>query len=276
MVINELDNYSESTFDSIKHLDEIGNEYWEARELQVVLGYKEWRLFQGVIEKAQIACIASKNNINSDFGVYSKIVKAGNNSKPIIDYNLSRYACYLIVQNGNPKNRIIALGQTYFAIQTRKQELTEEEYEKLSENEKRLYRRKQIKDGNCLLNKTASKVGVKNFDKFHNSGYKGLYNGETADDIAKRKGLRYREDILDNMGSDELIANSFRVSQTEQSLRNNNIDKEAEANKTHFRIGRNIREVIKKNGGTMPEDLPTPRKSIKELEKEEKRRISIK
>ena len=131
------------------------------------------------------------------------MVRTGDSMRPIIDYKLSRYACYLIVQNGNPNNKIIALGQTYFAIKTRKQELTEEEYERLSEDEKRLYRRKQIKDGNYLLNKAASNAGVRNFDKFHNYGYKGLYNGETADDIAKRKGLRYREDILDNMGSYE-------------------------------------------------------------------------
>jgi DNA-damage-inducible protein D len=252
--MNGIEKYNEKTFDSIKHIDENGNEYWEARELQVVLEYKEWRFFEKVINSAQIACSNSNANINDHFGVYSKIVKAGSTSKPIIDYKLSRYACYLIVQNGNSKNKVIALGQTYFAVQTRKQELTEEEYENLSENEKRLYRRRQVKDGNYLLNKTAANAGVKNFDKFHNSGYKGLYNGETADDIAKRKGLRYREDILDNMGSTELIANSFRISLTEQSLRNNNVKKEGEANKTHFRIGKNIRDVIKKSGGTMPED----------------------
>ncbi len=264
-----------NTFNSIKHIDEFGNEYWEARELQMALEYKEWRFFQNVIGKAQIACLNSKNNVSNHFGVSSKMIKVAKGAtRSVIDYKLSRYACYLIVQNGNPHNKSISLGQTYFAVQTRKQELTEEEYEKLSEDEKRLCRRKQIKDGNYLLNKVASKSGVKNFDKFHNSGYKGLYDGETADDIAKRKGLRYREDILDNMGSDELIANSFRISQTEQSLRNNNINKESEANNTHFRIGRNIREVIKKNGGTMPENLPTPNRSLKELEKEQKRKIS--
>jgi DNA-damage-inducible protein D len=273
MTIIDLDKYNESTFDSIKHIDEFGNEYWEARELQGVLEYKEWRFFQNVIEKAQISCNNSNNDVNYHFGVYSKMVRTGDSMRPIIDYKLSRYACYLIVQNGNSKNKIIALGQTYFAVQTRKQELTEEEYERLSENEKRLYRRRKIKDENYLLNKTAAKVGVKNFDKFHNFGYKGLYNGETANDIATRKGLRYREDILDNMGSDELIANSFRISQTEQSLRNNSINKENEANKIHFNIGRNIRNVIAKNGGTMPENLPTPDKSLKKLSKEEKPKI---
>ena len=274
---NKLNNYKENTFESIKHIDESGNEYWEARELQTVLEYKEWRLFQGVIEKAQIACIASKNNINNDFGVYSKIVKAGNNSKPIIDYKLSRYACYLIVQNGNSKNRIIALGQTYFAVQTRKQELTEEEYEKLSEDEKRLYRRKQIKNGNYLLNKAASNAGVKNFDKFHNEGYKGLYNGETANDIAKRKGLRYREDILDNMGNEELAANEFRITQTDSKIKRELIKTEEEANKAHYVVGKKVRKTIKELGGTMPEELPNPNKSIKELEKNKKKKsISFK
>ena len=141
----------------------------------------------------------------------------------------------------------------------------------LTEDEKRFYQRNLTRKGNYSLNRTAKNAGVKNFDKFHNAGYKGLYNGETADDIAKRKGLRYREDILDNMGSDELIANLFRISQTEQKLKKDNIQTEKEANKTHFYIGKNIREVIAKNGGTMPEDLPTPKKSLKQLEKENKK-----
>ena len=201
--MNSIEQYQTKTFESIKHIDEFGNEYWEARELQEILEYKEWRLFANVIEKAQIACAASKNDINSHFGVYSKIVEAGITKKPVIDYKLSRYACYLIVQNANPKFKMVALGQTYFAIQTRKMELTEKEYNSLNEDEKRLYRRKQTRDGNKVLYKTAKEKGVKNFDRFTNAGYKGLYNGETANDIAKRKGLRYREDILDNMGSTE-------------------------------------------------------------------------
>ena len=166
---------------------------------------------------------------------------------------------------------IIALAQTYFAIQTRKQELFEKEYSALSEDEKRLYIRKQTKTGNYSLNQTAKKAGVKNFDKFHNYGYKGLYGGETADDIAKRKGLRYREDILDNMGNEELAANLFRITQTDSKMKRESIKGENNANKTHYIVGKNIREVIKKNDGTMPEDLPTPKKSIKELEKENKK-----
>jgi len=198
-----------------------------------------------------------------------KIAKGG--QRKVLDYKLSRYACYLIVQNGDSRKEVIALGQTYFAVQTRKQELSEKEYSELTENEKRFYQRDLTRKGNYSLNIAAKNAGVKNFDKFHNSGYKGLYNGETANDIAKRKKLRYREDILDNMGSDELIANLFRISQTEQKLKNENIKLESDANKTHYDVGKEIRNTIKKLGGTMPENLPTPEKSLKELEKENKK-----
>ena len=269
----ELEKYQEKIFEDIKHIDEFGNEYWEARELQKILGYKEWRLFANVIEKAQVACSRSNNNISSHFGVYSKIVVAGKTTKPIIDYKLSRYACYLIVQNANPKFSAVALGQTYFAIQTRKMELTEEEYNRLDEDQKRLYRRRQTRDGNKVLYKIAREKGVKNFDRFTNAGYKGLYNGETANDIAKRKGLRYREDILDNMGSAELGANVFRITQTEALLEKQETPSEGVATDTHYRVGKAIRETIEKLGGTMPEDLPTPKKSIKELENEKRNKF---
>ena len=231
-------------------------------------------MFANVIEKAQVACSRSNNNISSHFGVYSKIVVAGKTTKPIIDYKLSRYACYLIVQNANPKFSAVALGQTYFAIQTRKMELTEEEYNRLDEDQKRLYRRRQTRDGNKVLYKIAREKGVKNFDRFTNAGYKGLYNGETANDIAKRKGLRYREDILDNMGSAELGANVFRITQTEALLEKQETPSEGVATDTHYRVGKAIRETIEKLGGTMPEDLPTPKKSIKELENEKGNKIS--
>ena len=199
--------------------------------------------------------------------------RANNAEVEINDYKLSRYACYLIAQNGDSRKKVIALAQTYFAVQTRKQEITEKEYGMLTEDEKRFYQRNLTRKGNYSLNQTAKKAGVKNFDKFHNSGYKGLYNGETADDIAKRKGLRYREDILDNMGSEELAANLFRITQTESRLKKYKVDTEKKANKTHYEVGKKVRKAIADIGGTMPEELPTPKKSLKEIEKENNRNL---
>ena len=266
--MNEIKEYTANLFEDIKHLDDRGNEYWVARELQNILGYHQWRSINDLIERAKVACQESKYNVDDHFVVQRKMIKlAKGATRNVIDYKLSRYACYLIVMNGNPKKEIIALAQTYFAIQTRKQELIDKEYSELTEDEKRFYQRDLTRKGNFSLNIAARNEGVKNFDKFHNSGYKGLYNGETANDIARRKNLRYREDILDNMGSDELIANLFRISQTEQKLKNENIRLEKEANETHYEVGKEIRNTIKKLGGTMPEDLPTPDKSLKELEK---------
>ena len=269
--MNEVKSYSESIFESIKHIDEFGNEYWEARELQKVLQYKEWRNFKKSIEKARISCKTSNYKVSDHFVEFNKMIVIGKGAKRNqVDYKLSRYACYLIVQNGDPKKEVIALGQTYFAIQTRKMELTELEYEKLSEDQKRLYRRKQASDGNYSLNRTAVKSGVKNLAEFHNAGYKGLYNGETANDIFKRKKLEYREDILDNMSSEELGANIFRITQTEAKLKRDKVDNEYTANSVHYEIGKKVRNAIIDMGGTMPEDLPTPSKSIKQLDKEQK------
>ena len=267
--MNELKEYTERLFEDIKHIDKNGSEFWYARELQMTLGYKRWDKFCNVIEEATIACKQSDYVVLDHFSQVGKMVQIGSGAKRSqIDYKLSRYACYLIAQNGDSRKKVIALAQTYFAIQTRRQELSEKEYSSLSEDEKRLYQRNLTRKGNYSLNIAARNAGVKNFDKFHNSGYKGLYNGETANDIAKRKGLRYREDILDNMCSEELGANLFRITQTEASLREDNILGESNANETHYNIGKNIREAIKKNNRTMPEDLRAPDKSLKEIEKE--------
>ena len=255
------------TFEDIKHIDEFGKEYWYARELQKALGYNKWENFHKVIKNAMKACEGSNNNILDHFPEVRKMVKTGDSKREITNYKLSRYACYLIAQNADSRKKVVALAQTYFAVQARKMELLEKDYNLLSEDEKRLYQRNLTRKGNNLLNITARNAGVRNFDLFHNYGYKGLYGGETAGDIAKRKGLRYREDILDNMGSDELIANLFRISQTNQKLINDHIKGEINANTTHYNVGRKVRKTIKELGGTLPENLPTPNKSIKNIEK---------
>ena len=266
--MNELE-INNSIFENIKHIDENGNEYWFARELMTSLKYSEYRKFIPIINKSMTSCNQSNQNILDHFAHVDEMVNIGSGAKrKIEDYKLSRYACYLIAQNADSRKKIVALAQTYFAIQTRRQELLEEEYKELSEDEKRLHIRSLTKKGNYLLNQTAKNAGVKNFDKFHNYGYKGLYNGETANDIAKRKGLRYREDILDNMGSIELAANLFRITQTEDKIINDNIKGENNASITHYNIAKRVRKAIKDIGGTMPEDLPTPNKSIKQIEKD--------
>ena len=262
--MNKLEKINETIFESIKHVDDDGNEYWYARELQKVLEYTEWRKFVGVIKKAINSCKAS-NYVSSDHFVGTdKMINLGKGGqRKVSDYKLSRYACYLIAQNGDSRKKVIALAQTYFAIQTRKHELLEQEYNNLTEDEKRLYRRRQKRDGNKILYKIAKEKGVKNLDKFTNAGYKGLYNGETANDIAKRKGLRYSEDILDNMGSVELGANIFRITQTEALLEKQEEPNEKIATNTHYKVGKTVRKAIEDLGGTMPEDLPTPNKSLK-------------
>ncbi len=241
--------YNGQSFEDIKHVDENGVEYWYARELQSVLNYKEWRKFENVIKKAKESCKNSDISVIEHFVDVDKLSKRANNAEVLIkDYKLTRYACYLIAQNGDSRKKVIALAQTYFAIQTRKQEISEKEYSELTEDEKRFYQRNLTRKGNYSLNQTAKNAGVKNFDKFHNAGYKGLYNGETADDIAKRKGLRYREDILDNMGSEELAANLFRITQTESRLKRDKVDTEKKACDTHNKIGKIVRKAIKQAG----------------------------
>ena len=267
--MNKVDKYYNRTFEDIKHIDENGIEFWYARDLMHILQYAKWQNFKKIIDKAIIACQNSEISIKDCFTDVSKPITSGKGKEEFIeDYKLTRYACYLIAQNGDSRKKVIALAQTYFAVQTRKQEISEKEYSMLTEDEKRFYQRNLTRKGNYSLNQAAKNAGVKNFDKFHNSGYKGLYNGETADDIAKRKGLRYREDILDNMGSEELAANLFRITQTESSLKRDKINNEKNACETHNKIGKIVRKAIKEAGGTMPEDLPTPKKSLKQLEKE--------
>ena len=270
----EMEEVYNKSFEEIKHTDENGIEFWYARELMKVLQYVKWQNFEKIINKAMIACENSKISIKDCFTDVSKPIISGKGKEELIeDYKLTRYACYLIAQNGDSRKKVIALAQTYFAVQTRKQEISEKEYSMLTEDEKRFYQRNLTRKGNYSLNQVAKDAGVKNFDKFHNAGYKGLYNGETANDIAKRKGLRYREDILDNMGSEELAANLFRITQTESRLKRDKVDTEKKANKTHYEVGKKVRKAIADIGGTMPEDLPRPKKSLKQLEKENKKSL---
>ncbi len=246
--MKEMDKNNKS-FEDIKHIDENGVEFWFARELMSILQYSNWQNFEKIIDKAKVSCQNSDISVFEHFIDVSKTIKMPKGAqKAILDYKLTRYACYLIAQNGDSRKKVIALAQTYFAVQTRKQEINEKEYSMLTEDEKRFYQRDLTRKGNYSLNQTARKAGVKNFDKFHNSGYKGLYNGETADDIARRKGLRYREDILDNMGSEELAANLFRITQTESSLKRDKVDTEKKACDTHNKIGKIVRKAIKEAG----------------------------
>lgn len=236
--MNDIKEYTTKLFEDIKHIDEFGNEYWLARELQNILEYTQWRRFENVINKAKFACENSNIKVDDHFANVGKMVDIGSNTKRITkDYRLTRYACYLIAQNGDSRKEVIALAQTYFAIQTRKQELSEKEYNELTEDEKRIYRRNQARKGNYNLNKTAVKAHVKDLARFHNAGYKGLYNGETADAKLKR----------------------------------DKVDNEYTANSVHYEVGREVRESIKRLGGTMPENLPTPNRSLKKLEKDNKK-----
>ena len=271
----EKNNYTESLFESIRHVNKYGQEFWYARDLQIALEYTEWRNFCKVIEKAKEACRGSNNAVSDHFVDVNKIVNAGATSKDIGDIQLSRYACYLIVQNGDPRKKVIALGQTYFAVTTRQQELIEN-YENLSEDQKRIAIRQEMKEHNKMLVAAAKDAGVEttlDYAIFQNYGYMGLYGGLKASDIKERKGLKKSQDILDYMGYEELAANLFRATQTEAKLRRENIQGKQEANKTHFEVGKKVRDTIKDLGGTMPEDLPTPEKSIQQLEREQKKKL---
>ena len=274
---NEIARYSEETFESIKHVNEYGNEFWYARELQSILEYTEWRNFQKLIEKAQTACENSDMAVDECFVEVNKTSPMPNGGVKLIDdYILSRYACYLIVMNGDPRKEVIAVGQTYFAVKARQQELIDH-YDELSEDQKRLAIRKEMKAHNKSLAEAAQKAGViKSYDFaiFQNYGYQGLYGGLGAKEIHARKGLKENEQILDHMGSTELAANLFRATQTDEKLRRENIRGKEKANQTHYEVGRKVRQTIAELGGTMPEDLPTPKKSIKQIESEQKKRIN--
>lgn len=274
---NEIARYSEETFESIKHVNEYSNEFWYARELQSILEYTEWRNFQKLIEKAQTACENSDMAVDECFVEVNKTSPMPNGGVKLIDdYILSRYACYLIVMNGDPRKEVIAVGQTYFAVKARQQELIDH-YDELSEDQKRLAIRKEMKAHNKSLAEAAQKAGViKSYDFaiFQNYGYQGLYGGLGAKEIHARKGLKENEQILDHMGSTELAANLFRATQTDEKLRRENIRGKEKANQTHYEVGRKVRQTIAELGGTMPEDLPTPKKSIRQIESEQKKRIN--
>ena len=265
-------------FEDIKRTREDGTEYWLARELAPVLDYVQWRNFSAVLKRAMIACDNSGHNVSDDFAEVSKIVEAGATTKSIPDYELSRYACYLIVQNGDPRKEVIALGQTYFAIQTYRQELADH-FNELDEDRRRLVVRGDIKQWNQLLAETAHDAGVitnEEFAIFQNAGYMGLYGGLDVEDIHERKQLEIGQKILDYMGSTELIANLFRISQTEEKLRKDGVSDADTATKVHYSVGKEVRKAIEKIGGTMPEDLPTPEKSIQQIEKEQMARLKKK
>ncbi len=276
--MSDLKGKEYKRFEDIKHIREDGSEFWSARELGPVLEYVQWRNFENVIKRAMIACENSGHSILDDFAEVSKIVKAGATTKSKKDYELTRYACYLIVQNGDPRKEVIALGQTYFAIQTYRQELADH-YNQLDEDRRRLVVRGDIKQWNQLLAETAHDAGVitnEEFAIFQNAGYMGLYGGLDVDDIHERKKLEAGQKILDYMGSTELIANLFRISQTEEKLRKDEVYGAEKATYVHYSVGKEVRNAIKKIGGTMPENLPTPEKSIQQIEKEQMERLKKK
>lgn len=266
-------------FEDIKHIRSDGTEFWYARELAVALDYTKWENFQKVIKRAMIACENSGKDVSVCFPEVRKTSNMPNGGvKTIVEYELSRYACYLIVQNGDPRKEIIALGQTYFAIQTYRQEVADR-FNELDEDSRRLIVRGDIRQWNQLLAETARNCGVitnEEFAIFQNAGYMGLYGGMTVDDIHRKKELEIGQKILDYMGSTELIANLFRISQTEEKLRKDGIDNSSDATAVHYSVGKEVRKAIEEIGGTMPEDLPTPEKSIAQIEKEQLQRLKQK
>lgn len=272
----DIEKYSEATFENIRHTNEYGQEFWYARELQQALEYSQWRRFEETIERAKTACLQSENSIEDHFANVGKMVSIGSGAqREIDDIMLSRYACYLIVMNGDPRKQIIAVGQTYFAVKTRQQELVDN-YDQLTEDQKRLAIRDEIKRHNKSLAEAAQMAGVEtslDYAIFQNYGYMGLYGGLKAQDIKRRKGLKKSQDILDHMGSTELAANLFRATQTDEKLRRENVQGKDAANRTHYEVGAKVRQTIAELGGTMPEDLPTPEKSVKQLAREQEKQL---
>lgn len=267
---------AESLFDSIKHINDAGQEFWYARELQKVLEYTEYNKFIPTIQKAMKACEQSGNAIEDHFAHTSEMVEIGSGAKREFNsFKLSRYACYLIVMNGDSRKKVIALAQTYFAVKTRQQELIER-FDDLTEDQKRLAIRREMAEHNKLLVAAAKDAGVEtslDYAIFQNHGYMGLYGGLKAQDIKNLKGLKKSQNILDYMNYEELAANLFRATQTEAKLRRENIQAKEEANNTHYSVGKEVRDTIKRLGGTMPEELPVPEKSIKQIERELNKKI---
>ena len=273
--MSDLVKYSEQTFESIKHVNEYGEEYWLARELQLVLEYAQWRRFSDAIERAKLACKNSGFAVEDHFADVGKMVDIGSGAeRQIDDVMLSRYACYLIVMNGDPRKEVIAIGQSYFAVKTRQQELIDN-YEQMSEDQKRLAIRNEMIAHNKSLAEAAQMAGIadqREYAIFQNKGYQGLYGGLGAKEIHARKGLKKSQKILDHMGSTELAANLFRATQTDEKLRRENIQGKQAAYDTHYQVGKKVRQTIQELGGTMPEDLPTPQKSIAQIEREQETR----
>lgn len=275
----EINQQHQATFESIKQIDEYGNEYWYARELAPVLDYQQWRNFLPVLTKAEAACNNSQQLVSDHFAHIRKMVEIGSGAaRELDDLRLTRYACYLIVQNGDPKKPVIANGQTYFAAQARRQELADDTagFNDLSEDQKRLAIRNELATHNKQLAAAAKDAGVAtpvDYAIFQDHGYKGLYGGMGAKNIHAHKNLKKSDKILDRMGSTELAANLFRATQTEEKLRRDNVQGKQYANQTHFNVGQKVRQTIKELGGTMPEDLPVAEKSIKQLEAEKKKQL---
>jgi len=271
---NSLTNPNQTVFEQIKRVDEHKNEFWTARDLSSVMEYSEYRHFKPVIERAKEACKNSGYEVQHHFEDILDMIELGKGAKREIEnVKLSRYACYLIVQNADPSKEIVALGQTYFAVQTRLQELQQaRSYQELkTEDEKRLFLRKEMFEHNKQLAAAAKNAGViepVDYAIFQNHGYMGLYGGLDAKGIHRRKGLKKSEQILDHMGSTELAANLFRGTQTEEKLKRENIKGKQKANQTHFEVGKKVRTTIQELGGTMPENLTTA-ESIKKLAKKD-------